>query len=149
MTARLPGNEVITRQLKAIANKRNALAQKKRKGPKQLDEAQVKEFVELQEQTALYSRDLRAVKARIAGLQRESRMNAVTSNHLQTLEASVPLYRSVGKAFVYASRPEIETRLETEIGEITKAQRDLADREEYLERRIQSNTANIQDLLRD
>jgi prefoldin subunit 1 len=89
------------------------------------------------------------VKARIATLQRESRINAVTSNHLQSLETDVPLYRSVGKAFVYSTRKDIEERLEQEIGDITKSQRDLTDREEYLERRIASNTANLQDLLRE
>jgi prefoldin subunit 1 len=94
-------------------------------------------------------RDLKAVKARIAALQRESRVNAVTANHLQTLEEKVPLYRSVGKAFVYSTRNEIEERLEGEIGEITKAQRDLADREQYLERRITSNNSNLQDMLKD
>jgi prefoldin subunit 1 len=107
------------------------------------------QFLELQEQNNVYSKDLRAVKARIASLQRESRVNAVTSNQLQTLDQDVPLYRSVGKAFVFSTRKETEDRLEQEIGEITKAQRDLSDREEYLERRIASNTANLQDLLRD
>lgn len=76
-------------------------------------------------------------------------MNSVTANHLTTLPSTVPLYRSVGKAFVFSKKDEIEKRLESEIGEITKASRDLSDREEYLERRIQSNTANLQDLLRD
>jgi prefoldin subunit 1 len=76
-------------------------------------------------------------------------MNAVTANHVQTLDSAVPLYRSVGKAFVAVSRDVLEKRLEDEIGEITKATRDLSNREEYLERRIQSNTANIQDMLRD
>ena len=92
---------------------------------------------------------MRAVKARINALQRESRVNAVTNNHLQTLANDVDLYRSVGKAFVYSTKSDIENRLENEIAEITKAQRDLSDREEYLERRIASNTANLQDLLRD
>lgn len=105
--------------------------------------------MELQEQNNVYNRDLRAVKSRISSLQRESRVNAVTNNHLQTLTEDVSLYRSVGKAFVYSTKQDIENRLESEITEITRAQRDLADREEYLERRIASNTANIQDLLRD
>ena len=102
--------------------------------------------MELQEQIATYSKDLRSVKLRIASLQREGRVNAVTSNQIEALEPTVPLYRSVGKAFVYTERKEIEARLEKEIGDITKAQRDLTDRQEYLERRIASATANLQDL---
>lgn len=81
-------------------------------------------------------------------MQREGRVNAVTSNQIDTLDASIPLYRSVGKAFVFAPRNEIEQRLEKEIGDITKQQRDLTDRQEYLERRITSATANLQDLLK-
>lgn len=104
---------------------------------------------ELQEQTNTYTRDLRTVKLRIGALQREGRVNAVTSNHIQSLETDVPLYRSVGKAFVYSPRDEIEDRLEKEIAEITKSTRDLTDREEYLQRRIASNSTNMQDLLKE
>jgi len=105
--------------------------------------------MELQEQTNGYGRDLRTVKLRLSASQREARVNAVTSNHIQTLDPSVPLYRSVGKAFVFADRQEIDERLEKEIGEITKSQRDLTDRQEYLERRIASNSTNMQDLLKE
>jgi prefoldin subunit 1 len=105
--------------------------------------------MELQEQSNTYNRDLRTVKLRIGALQREARVNAVTTNHIQSLEPDVPLYRSVGKAFVYAPRGEIEERLEKEIAEITKSTRDLTDREEYLTRRINSNNTNMQDLLKE
>lgn len=104
--------------------------------------------MELQEQIATYNKDLRSVKVRLASLQREGRVNAVTSNQIEALDAEIPLYRSVGKAFIFAPRKEIEERLEKEIGDITKTQRDLTDRQEYLERRIASATANLQDLVK-
>ncbi len=104
--------------------------------------------MELQDQIATYNKDLRSVKVRLASLQREGRVNAVTTNQIESLDASIPLYRSVGKAFVFAERQEIEARLDKEIGDITKAQRDLTDRQEYLERRIASATANLQDLVK-
>lgn len=102
--------------------------------------------MELQEQINTYSKDLRTVKHRLASLQRESRVNSVTANHLHSLEEAVPMYRSVGKAFVLTSKSAIEERIDREIGENTKAQRDLMDRQEYLERRITSSSQNIQDL---
>ncbi len=105
--------------------------------------------MELQEQITAYNKDLRSVKAKLAASQRESRVNSMTANHIESLEPSVPLYRSVGKAFVFAERADIEKRLEDEIAELTKTQRDLTDRQEYLERRITSNTANLQELIKN
>ncbi len=72
----------------------------------------------------------------------------MTANHIESLERTVPLYRSVGKAFVFCERSEIEKRLEDEIADLTKLQRDLTDRQEYLERRITSTSANLQDLIK-
>eukprot|EP00981_Chlorochromonas_danica_P011929 scaffold4347_cov269-Ochromonas_danica.AAC.19 len=148
-----PNNEIALKQLKSIRTKKEAAAAAAKgkgvkKAAKQLDESQMKEFMELQEQLQSYQRDLRAVKLRMASLQRENRVNSVTMQHIETLDRQIPLYRSVGKAFFAASRGEVEKRLEDEVGEITKAQRDLTDRQEYLERRIASHTANIQDLIK-
>jgi prefoldin subunit 1 len=102
--------------------------------------------MELQDQINTYNKDLRAVKLRLGSLQREARVNSVTANHIQTLESATPMYRSVGKAFVLTPKTQIEDRLEKEITENTKTQRDLTDRQEFLERRIVSATQNIQDI---
>lgn len=104
--------------------------------------------MELQDQLEVYNKDLRSVKAKISVHQRDSRVNAVTSNQIQTLPGDVPLYRSIGKAFVFAERSDIESHLEKEIGEINKSLRDLTDRQEYLERRVASTTSNIQELIK-
>ncbi len=102
--------------------------------------------MELQEQLNTYHRDLRSVRNALASAQREARMNSVTTNQITPLEPSVALYRSVGKAFVLPARADVESRLENEITELTKAQRDLTDREEYLSRRIASHTNNLREL---
>lgn len=103
--------------------------------------------MELQEQLNSYNRDLRSVRNALASAQREARMNSVTTNQIQPLAPTVELYRSVGKAFVHTPKAEVEIRLEKEIGDLTKAQRDLMDREEYLSRRVASHTSNLKDLL--
>jgi len=143
-----PENDLIGRQLKSLKTKKAAAsaAAKAKKGPKKLDENQMKELMELQDQINTYNKDLRAVKLRLGSLQREARVNSVTGNHIQTLENSTPMYRSVGKAFVLTPKDRIEERLEKEISENTKTQRDLTDRQEFLERRIASATQNIQDI---
>ena len=104
------------------------------------------QIMDLQEQTNSFGRDLRAVKSRISSYQREQRMNAVTVSQIEPVEESVPLYRSVGKAFVFASKSEVKERIEKENADITKNLSDLADRHEYLERRIASNTSNLKDM---
>lgn len=139
-----------------------------RKGPKKLDEAQIKEVnylyyllfwdilllndliikvMELQEQIQTNSKDLRIVQSKLSAAQRDSRINSATLNHVQSLDQGARLYRSVGKAFVFAEKNDIETRLESEIEELTKAQRDYLDKQEYLERRIKSATNNLRDII--
>lgn len=102
--------------------------------------------MELQEQITSYTRDLRSVNGRLAMAQRDTRSNQITRGHLDSYSETVPLYRAVGKAFLLTPKNNIENRLDTELESLTKNQRDLLDRKEYLERRIQSNTQNIRDL---
>lgn len=141
-----PGNEVVMRQLRNLKGKKAAAGKEAKKAPKKLDENAVKEVMELQEQLGSYQRDLRSVRAALAGAQRDARMNQVTTQQIQALDGSVPLYRSVGKAFVLTPREKIEQRLEEDLGELTKSQRDLTDRSEYLERRITSHISNLREI---
>eukprot|EP01032_Pedospumella_encystans_P008268 gene8268-9834_t len=143
-----PGNDVLMKQIRTLKTKKAAAvaATKTKKATKQLDEATIKEAMELQEQLNAYHRDLRSVRNALASAQREARMNSVTTNQITPLEPTVALYRSVGKAFVLTPRADVESRLENEITELTKAQRDLTDREEYLTRRIASHTNNLREL---
>ena len=73
-------------------------------------------------------------------------MNSVTASQIDPLEETVPLYRSVGKTFVFATKNDVKARLDKENAETAKNLQDLADRHEYLERRIASNTSNLKDM---
>lgn len=148
-----PDNELVIKQLKSIKSKRiavqasSALKESQKKVQKKLSNDQIKEAMELQDQINSYSRDLRSVQSRIAALQRDSRALAVTESQVQQLSPAIPLYRAVGKAFVLADRSSIEANFEKEVLNITRNQRDLGDRKEYLERRISSSTQNLKDLV--
>jgi len=102
--------------------------------------------MELQEQWNSYNRDLRSVKIALNNTERESRLNAVTSSQIVPLPPTVPLYRSVGKAFVRTARDKVESLLIKEKEDLEKAYKDLSDREEYLTRRMNSNMSNLKDL---
>ncbi len=148
-----PDNELVIKQLKSIKSKRislqasSALKESQKKGQKKLSNEQIKEAMELQDQINAYSRDLRSVQSRIAALQRDSRALAVTESQIQQLSPTIPLYKAVGKAFILTDRPAIESNFEKEMLNITRNQRDLGDRKEYLERRISSSTQNLKDLV--
>jgi len=148
-----PDNELVIKQLKSIKSKRislqasSALKESQKKGQKKLSNEQIKEAMELQDQINSYSRDLRSVQSRISALQRDSRALAVTESQIQQLSPTIPLYKAVGKAFILTDRPAIESNFEKEMLNITRNQRDLGDRKEYLERRISSSTQNLKDLV--
>lgn len=84
---------------------------------------------------------------KISNLQREQRMSQVTKQHIEGLPSECQLYKSVGKAFIAAKgHDDIKAQLEQESADNTKAIRDLLDRQEYLERRISSNTLNMREM---
>jgi tetratricopeptide (TPR) repeat protein len=139
-----PTNALIGQQLKKLKEKKTGIVAAKPK--RQLDEAQRKELFELQEQTSSYSRDLRAVIQRLNGLSREAAATDNTQSQLKEFPTSTKLYRGIGKVYVLQDRATIDECLELEINTIDKNYKDLQDRKEYLERRIQSNQTNLRDL---
>jgi chaperonin cofactor prefoldin len=70
----------------------------------------------------------------------------VTASQVSTLEETTGLYLSVGKAYIKTEKGDITGTLEKQRESLLKTQQDLSDRKIYLERRIQSNTANIKEL---
>lgn len=139
-----PANELIGRKIKELRAKKQGSVAKK--PAKQLTEEQRKELMELQEQHGAYNRDLRGVVMRASGLEREMRAVNVTANQLKEYDASVPLYKAVGKAYVLSSKDAIDQSLDKDLDMLAKNHKDLLDRKEYLERRIASSRANIIDL---
>ncbi len=74
------------------------------------------------------------------------RILKVTAGHVASLEESTNMFLSVGKAYFQADKARIHDHLEVQKASLTKTNQDLSDRKEYLERRIQSNMANIKEL---
>jgi len=141
-----PDNDLVPKHLAKVQKAKKAAAAAAKKPTRQLDEAQQKEFMELQEQINAFSRDLRGVQAKLSGYERDTKINAVTANEVEKLDPSTPMYLAVGKTFLFTERSEIESKLEKEIENITKNKRDLLDRQEYLERKIKSDQNNLKDL---
>jgi len=138
-------NQLVGQQLKKLKEKKTGIVAAKPK--KQLDEAQKKEFMELQEQTGAYTRDLRAVVQRINSLSREAAAADNTQNQIKEFSDETALYRGIGKAYVLQDKNVIDECLTKELDLIDKNYKDLKDRKEYLERRITSNKSNLNDLM--
>ena len=142
-----PSNELIVRKIKELKARKSGASAVAKKPSKQLTEEQRKELSELQEQYGAYNRDLRGVSMRIAGLEREVRTVDITTNQIKDFAEAVPMYKSVGKAYVLSSKSAVESSLVKEKESLVKNHKDLLDRKEYLERRITSSSSNIQDLV--
>ena len=78
--------------------------------------------------------------------QREGRSNQVTTSQIQSLATDTPLFRAIGKGFYMASQEEVQSDLQREAELLAKTAKDLANREEYLERRIAQNRSNMIDI---
>lgn len=141
-----PENEVLLRQMKTVQQKKSGVLINPAKPKKKLSEAEMKEIMELQEQTNSYIRDKRTVQAKINHLKREAKINKLTATNIESLAPGTKMYRSLGKCFMYATREEIEGRLDAEVDVINKDYKDLSDRQEYLERRILANTEHVKDV---
>lgn len=93
-----------------------------------------------------HGKDLRGVQNSVAVCQRDLRSNQVTSNQINSLQESTPLYRACGKGFYMAEQAEVQRDLQEEAALLSKTSKDLANREEYLERRIASCRSNMIDI---
>ena len=147
-----PENEQMMRQSRLIRNKRNAATSAIGGGAggqvrKQLSESAQKEYETLREEGSSYHRDLRGVNNHLGVVARDTRATQVTQAQVSMCDENTNLYKSVGKAYVRASKQEIEETLKKDAINLKKTEQDLNDRKQYLERRIQSNQANIKDLL--
>lgn len=143
-----PENDQTHKLKRYIRTKRAPLksTEVSKKPAKQLDEAQKKEFMDLQEQLINYNRELRLVNSRISKSQHEVKLNQVTTSHVNTLTEDVPVYRSVGKSFILSTKPNIEDRLQQDFSTYSKNLRELVDQREYLDKRIANISTELKDL---
>jgi len=74
-------------------------------------------------------------------------MGAATKQQIDALPTDVPLYRACGKAFLAVPNCDfVQKKLADEQAENAKEIKDLLDRQEYLERRVNANNANFKEL---
>lgn len=145
-----PDNAQLLKQLRVVRAKKAAQAKKESaaKGPqKELDDTQRKELQALNDEMQKHGKDLRGVQNSISVCARETRSNQVTASQILALDENTPLFRAIGKGFYMAGQEEVKNDLEREAEMLAKTAKDLANREEFLERRIAQNRSNMIDIV--
>jgi tetratricopeptide (TPR) repeat protein len=145
-----PTSEVILKQVQNVKAKKSASirAERARNRPKkQLDEAEQKAFMELQNATTQLNRDLRMAQYRKQASDQEIKKMATTMIHIEKIKEEKKMYRSVGKCFMMLGKEAILDKMEASIKSLEKEKVSLTDREAFLTRRINSNTKDLQQMI--
>lgn len=115
-----------------------------------LDATVSKELQELQQQYVQLNREHNVVKANILKCQREYKTDEITMSELEKLpiEDESNMYRSIGKIYLLSTRDDVMEHLQNNMETEKKREQDLEQKLEYLERRMQSQKSNMEELLR-
>lgn len=113
-----------------------------------LDSAAAREFRDLQVQHGTTAREYSVVQADLQRAQREDRMYNLTLSELESHPSSADdgYYRSVGKIFMQASRPEVMDHLAGHVASERTKQKECEGRLEHLEKRLRSQQLNMKEL---
>lgn len=113
-----------------------------------LDPAVVKEVQDLQAQYRTTAKEFRDVQGKIRRAQLAKRTSELTKTQLTELPdgSYSKLYRPVGKMFMLASESDINTHLDETIEKEGKNETSLSSKMEYLEKMMNSQQQNIQEL---
>ncbi len=117
-----PNNPDLNRQLRIINTKQAArgLSATRGKGKRadgaakgsHMDEGTLQEIQELGQSVQHTQRDLLEARAQLQACMREMKKFDLTRKELDRLSDNTPLYRSVGKVFIFNDRGEINKSLE-------------------------------------
>ena len=142
-------------ELKKLRNKIKAKKQQQARtsragadGKGGMDEATQKELMQVTEQYQQTKRDLAEVEARTQMALKSSRRTALTVEQIGALPEDTPLYRGIGKMFLRSPKADVQTLLDNQVAEENEKKGALDSRKTFLTRRLQSQEANLQDIMK-
>mmetsp|Transcript_49323 Transcript_49323/g.139644 ORF Transcript_49323/g.139644 Transcript_49323/m.139644 type:complete len:255 (-) Transcript_49323:360-1124(-) len=141
------GSKDLTNLLRKIRSKKQAAQAAARRPQGRMDENTQKEVQELSEQYQATGRELSEVNAKLQGAMREQKATAITIGEVDQVTDETPLYRAVGKMFMLSGKDDVKTSLSNEMEDVEKRKTELTSRRTYLQRRLQSQEANLKDLM--
>lgn len=113
---------------------------------KPLDSITSQELRDLQIQHAETSREYGLIQANLNKIQREQKMNKLTLEELKGNPSAGAHFKSVGKVFLKNTREGALEYLDESIKKQSKSETELSQKLEYLEKRINSQRQNMQEL---
>jgi len=113
------------------------------------DSSMSKELLDLQNQLRKTYKDLNIANANITSAEKNLKMNQITIGELERIpmEEERKMYRGIGKMFMMESKDGVFDHLKEEMKDDEKKMEDLAQKKDYLERRMNSQQQNIVELM--
>ncbi|KAJ1832981.1 hypothetical protein IWW55_004250 [Coemansia sp. RSA 2706] len=93
-------------------------------------------------------KQLGQIDAQLSGNQREIRLAALTKREVEGLDASVPLYKSMGKMFVQESKADILSDIQQATDEASSMVLALEKKKKFVTRDLEEATGNLKDLVK-
>ena len=113
-----------------------------------VDKATQDEMMKLSEQYQTTKRDLMEVEARSSAAMKNSRRTALTVEQIEAVSDETPLFRGVGKMFLRAPKADIKGMLDEQVAEENEKMAALDSKKNFLNRRLQSQERDLQDLMK-
>lgn len=137
-----------SKRAKSLAKSASAAGEPGAGGLNLMDSSVSKEVADLQQQFVSTSKEYQQVRAKISYQQRERKSNEITKREMEKLPASSDskTYMCVGKMYMLTSRDDVMSQLDESITKSTKEEEDLSGKLSYLERRMNGQKQNIQEL---
>lgn len=112
-----------------------------------LDESAARELQDLQVQFSQTTRERNTLQANVNMVQREVKLTEATKAELEPLPDDQKCYRSIGKIFLRSNKGDVMDYLNTQIDDKKKIENDMAQKMDYLERRLKSQQQNMEEIL--
>ncbi|KAJ1878794.1 hypothetical protein H4R99_000091 [Coemansia sp. RSA 1722] len=93
-------------------------------------------------------KQLSQIEVQISGNERESRLASLTKREIEALDASTPLYKSVGKMFVQESKDILISDLDSAIDGSKSMVDALKKKQKYVQRDLDEASGNLRDFIR-
>ncbi|KAJ2778067.1 hypothetical protein GGI15_004295 [Coemansia interrupta] len=87
------------------------------------------------------------IEAQIASSDRESRLASLTRREIEGLDASTPMYKSVGKMFVQAPKDALMDELDESIESAKTLTDALEKKQKFVKRELDEATSNLRDVI--
>ncbi|KAJ2000973.1 hypothetical protein H4R26_004366 [Coemansia thaxteri] len=104
-------------------------------------------YVQVTQKMQDCQRQLAQIEAQISANQRETRLASLTKREIEGLDASVPLYKSMGKMFVQESKADLLKEIAQTTADAATIIGALEQKQKFVKRNLEEATGHLRDLV--